>query len=148
MTISYLTLINQALERTIPARQHLPPSTHHLLHNINSNKFNGILFVDFRKAFDVIRHDLLLRKLSIYGVSSCTLAFLSSYLACRQTSVCLCPQQEVHASRAPTWCATRFSARSFYFSRYTAMIYHYVFVHCVNCLLMTQLFTLAILTLT
>ena len=50
------------------------------LHNINSNKFNGVLFVDFRKAFDVISHYLLLRKLSIYGVSSSMVAFLSSYL--------------------------------------------------------------------
>ena len=59
----------------------------HWLHNINSNKFNGVLFVDFRKAFDVISHDLLLRKLSIYGVSSSTLAFLSSYLADRHQRV-------------------------------------------------------------
>ena len=57
------------------------------LHNINSNKFNGVLFVDFRKAFDVISHDLLLRKLSIYGVSSSMLAFLSSYLADRHQCV-------------------------------------------------------------
>ena len=57
------------------------------LHNINSNEFNGVLFVDFRKAFDVISHDLLLRKLSIYGVSSSTLAFLSSYLADRHQCV-------------------------------------------------------------
>ena len=59
----------------------------HWLHNINSNKFNGVLFVDFRKAFDVISHDLLLRKLSIYGVSSSTLAFLSSYLTGRHQCV-------------------------------------------------------------
>ena len=59
----------------------------HWLHNINSNKFNGVLFVDFRKAFDVISHDLLLRKLSIYGVSFSRLAFLSSYLADRHQCV-------------------------------------------------------------
>ena len=59
----------------------------HWLHNINSNKVNGVLFVDFRKAFDVIRHDLLLRKLSIYGVSSSTLAFLSFHLADRHQCV-------------------------------------------------------------
>ena len=57
------------------------------LHNINSNKFNGVLFVDFKKAFDVISHDRLLRKLSIYGVSSSMLAFLSSYLADRHQCV-------------------------------------------------------------
>ena len=48
--------------------------------------FNGVLFVDFRNASDVIRHDLLLRKFSIYG-ASCALAFLSSYLADRHPCV-------------------------------------------------------------
>ena len=37
----------------------------HWLHNISNNKFNGVLFVDFRKAFDEISHKLLLRKLSM-----------------------------------------------------------------------------------
>ena len=59
----------------------------HWLHNINNNKFNGVLFVDFRKAFDVISHKLLLRKLFIYGVSSNTLEFLSSFLADRHQCV-------------------------------------------------------------
>ena len=59
----------------------------HRLHNINNSRFNGVLFVDFRKAFDVTSHDLLLRKLPIYGVSSSTLAFLSSYIAERQRCV-------------------------------------------------------------
>ena len=59
----------------------------HWLHNINNNKFNGVLFVDFRKALDVISHKLLLRKLNIYGVSSCTLELLSSYLADRHQCV-------------------------------------------------------------
>ena len=39
------------------------------LHNINEDKFSGALFVDFAKAFDIIDHDLLYRKLLLYGVS-------------------------------------------------------------------------------
>ena len=35
------------------------------LHNINEDKFSGALFVDFAKAFDVIDHDLLYRKLPL-----------------------------------------------------------------------------------
>ena len=42
--------------------------------NINNNEFTGVLFVDFAKAFDVSDHDLLLRKLAVYGLSidTCT----------------------------------------------------------------------------
>jgi hypothetical protein len=38
------------------------------LHNINENKFCGVLFVDFAKAFDVIDHKLLCRNLILYGI--------------------------------------------------------------------------------
>ena len=57
------------------------------LQNINNNKYCGVLFVDFKKAFDVIDHDLLLRKLKIYGLSTNTLMFLRSYLTNRQQCV-------------------------------------------------------------
>ena len=59
----------------------------HWLHNINNNTFNRVLFVDFRKTFNVISHDFLLRKLSIYGAPSGMLAFMSSCLADRQQCV-------------------------------------------------------------
>ena len=113
------------------------------LHNINSNKFNGVLFVDFRKAFDVISHDLLLRKLSFYGVSSSMLEFLSSYLADRH--------QCVYAhNRRSTLLRLKHGVPqgSVLGPLLFSMIYHYIFKHFVKCLLMTQLFTLAILTLT
>ena len=54
------------------------------LHNMNINEYTGVLFVDFAKAFDVIDHKLLLRKLKIYGFPSDTLQFISSFLDDRQ----------------------------------------------------------------
>ena len=57
------------------------------LHNSNKSKFDGVLFVYFRKKFDVISHSLLLRKLSLYGMSSSAHAFLSSYLTDRRQCV-------------------------------------------------------------
>ena len=57
------------------------------LTNINDNKFCGAVFVDFKKAFDVISHELLLRKLKLYNVSANTLKLLTSYLTNRHQCV-------------------------------------------------------------
>ena len=57
------------------------------LTNINNNEFNGAIFVDFKKAFDVIDHVLLLRKLSFYGMSDTALKLFQSYLTNRQQCV-------------------------------------------------------------
>ena len=55
--------------------------------NINNNKITGVLIVDFAKAFDVIDHSLLLRKLKIYGFSSSALMLISSFLSERKQVV-------------------------------------------------------------
>ena len=43
--------------------------------------------MDFKKAFDVIDHDLLLRKLFLYGMSDNALELFQSYLTSRQQCV-------------------------------------------------------------
>ena len=50
------------------------------LTNINNDEFNGVIFIDFKKAFDVIDHSLLLRKLVLYGMSDCAVELFRSYL--------------------------------------------------------------------
>jgi hypothetical protein len=57
--------------------------------NINDNKLNGVLFIDFAKAFDVIDHGLLLRKLNYYHLSSDCISFLNSFISARHQSVCV-----------------------------------------------------------
>ena len=57
--------------------------------NIHKNEFTGVLFVDFAKAFDVIDHDLLSKKLTLYGLSSDTLHLNSSFLSNREQLVCI-----------------------------------------------------------
>ena len=59
------------------------------LSNINQNKFSGALFVDFAKAFDVINHELLYRKLLCYGVSDQCLQLITSFLTNRYQVVCM-----------------------------------------------------------
>jgi hypothetical protein len=48
--------------------------------NINTGLLNGVIFIDLKKAFDVIDHTILLRKLRIYGVDENGTKFFESYL--------------------------------------------------------------------
>ena len=50
-----------------------------LLHSMDKGELSGILLVDFRKAFDLINHELLLQKLAIYGLKDATLQWFRSY---------------------------------------------------------------------
>ena len=57
------------------------------LTNIGNDEFSGVIFIDFKKAFDVIDHSLLLRKLALYGMSDCAMELFRSYLNNRQQCV-------------------------------------------------------------
>ena len=49
--------------------------------NIDKKNFNLTLFLDLRKAFDTVDHDILLDKLKYYGVEGKHLACFESYLS-------------------------------------------------------------------
>ena len=51
--------------------------------NIDNGLINGIIFIDLKKAFDTINHDILLSKLSGYGLDSRTIDWFRSYLTNR-----------------------------------------------------------------
>ena len=57
--------------------------------------YTGAIFLDPRKAFDVVNHDLLIAKLQTYGCSSSTLLFRSSE-AIYQTAVNVYISQVLH----------------------------------------------------
>ena len=50
------------------------------LNNINNNKLVGYVTLDFRKAFDVLSHDIILKNLALYGCDELTLSWFTSYL--------------------------------------------------------------------
>ena len=58
-----------------------------LLLNMDRGDINGLLMLDLSKAFDLINHDLLLKKLEIYGLSETTLDWFNSYLWMRKQAV-------------------------------------------------------------
>ena len=50
---------------------------------INEGKFVGCVIIDFRKAFDLVDHAVLLKKLDIYKCGKSALSWFKSYLSTR-----------------------------------------------------------------
>ena len=47
----------------------------------------GALFIDFRKAFDLVDHNILINKLSAYKFNNMSLKWFTSYLESRQQAI-------------------------------------------------------------
>ena len=58
-----------------------------LMKCIDNGDIIGTLFLDFRKAFDLVDHEILLNKLSLYKFNPFTLRWFESYLDCRQQAI-------------------------------------------------------------
>ena len=52
-----------------------------------NNQYTVGVFIDLKKAFDTVNHELLLDKLSFYGIRGIPLTWLTSYLSHRQQCV-------------------------------------------------------------
>ena len=59
------------------------------LSSINNSELNGLIFIDFQKAFDLVNHEILLQKLLIYTRNANTTDLIFSFLDHRSQSVCL-----------------------------------------------------------
>ena len=57
-----------------------------LLSDMDKDHVSGLVFVDYKKAFDLIDHGILLSKLEVYGVASKELLLLENYLNDRRIS--------------------------------------------------------------
>ena len=56
----------------------------HILQQHDRGNFTVCVFLDLRKAFDTINHDILIKKLEHYGIRNQTLNWFVSYLSGRQ----------------------------------------------------------------
>ena len=54
---------------------------------MNNGDFEGCSFVDFKKAFDVVNHSILFKKLINYRFNRKSMAWFTSYLSDRQQTV-------------------------------------------------------------
>ena len=51
---------------------------------LDLGKLVGLVFIDLKKAFDTVDHDILCKKLEYYGIQERQLAWFKSYLAYRK----------------------------------------------------------------
>ena len=56
---------------------------------IDNNLFTCEVFLDFAKAFDTVSHNLLLKKMEMYGIRGLPLQWFTNYLSNRQQYVSL-----------------------------------------------------------
>ena len=65
--------------------------TDQILTNIDNDELTGLVFIDFRKAFDVpvIDHELLLKNLFMFGVRPSSVTWFKSYLSERKQFITL-----------------------------------------------------------
>ena len=63
--------------------------TETIKHSIDSGKFACDIFLDLRKAFDTVNHDILLKKLEHYGIRGNVLNWFECYIKGRSEYVTL-----------------------------------------------------------
>ena len=51
--------------------------------NIDRGLLNGVIFIDLRQAFDTMDHEIILKKLTKYGIDQDALKWFKSYLTNR-----------------------------------------------------------------
>ena len=70
--------------------------TDQILFNMDKDEVTLMTFVDFKKAFNLIDHQVLLTKLHLYGVSDSAIKWFTSYLTRRSQFVTIDGQQSSH----------------------------------------------------
>ena len=60
---------------------------------MDNGRYTANIFIDLKKAFDTVDHDILLAKLRIYGIENLELTWFTSYLTnrkqfCKVNGVC------------------------------------------------------------
>ena len=69
--------------------------------NIDNGLINGVVFIDLKKAFDTIDHQIMLQKLKNYGIDEMSLTWLESYLTNRTQK---CRVNDHLSNSAPVTC--------------------------------------------
>ena len=57
------------------------------LSNMDNRKYSRGIFIDLKKAFDTVNHEILLTKLEHYGIRGVINSWFRSYLSDRRQSI-------------------------------------------------------------
>ena len=87
--LSYCQSGFRSLHNTLPV---LVDAAYSWSVNIDNGLVNGVVFIDHKKAFDTIDHNILLRKLRIDGVDKISIKWFESYLLHRSQRCSLAGQ--------------------------------------------------------
>ena len=84
LSCNNLILENQSgFRKTHSCQTALITLTDDLINNIDDDFLNGVLLLDLSKAFDIVHHEILLKKMSIYNLSDTFITWFQSYLSDR-----------------------------------------------------------------
>ena len=59
-------------------------TTNNWILNMDNGRANAVIFLDLKKAFDTVNHDIIIQKLHCYGITGDELKFFRSYLSNRK----------------------------------------------------------------
>ena len=76
-------MVRQAFVQASPTATALVKIYDQFLSHLDNSKLIGVVFIDLRKAFDTIDHEILLRKLKAYGFEDNAILWFKSYLSNR-----------------------------------------------------------------
>ena len=76
-----------------------------MLQAIEKQHKTSCMFLDFAKAFDIVNHDILIKKLEYYGIRGKPLNLLISYLSNRKQAVKI-DQTLSSFQKNYLWCST------------------------------------------